>query len=209
MEERATFSRQESLQNIQGGSSRKHLWLAITVVALVLIIGGGVVAYKFTLGKESTEEVVEEVSPTPTLTPEPTPTPTPEITSTPTPTKKPTPTPTKKPSPTPTMGSTQGAATTAAELKRQAISVRVLNGGGVKGAAGSAADYLKGLGYTIESTGNAEKMPDFEKTVIEAKSQETLTLLKEDLGKKYQLGTTSATLSSSASYDAIVTIGKN
>lgn len=201
-ENQTTFSRQESLAQTNSGGSN-FLWLLIPVI-LAVLIGGG---FFFLRVREKAEKVAPlEVSPTPTLAP--TATPTPEAALTPVPTSKPktspTPSPSPKPSPSPTP---TRVATTAAELKRQAISVQVLNGGGVVGAAKKAADFLAGLFYTIAATGNAENY-DFEKTEIRAKKEADLELLKGDLGAQYEIGTASATLSPSSAYDAVVIIGK-
>ncbi|MDP3998155.1 MAG: LytR C-terminal domain-containing protein [bacterium] len=197
-ETQQTFSRQESLQKTSGGGG-KFIWLLIVVVILALV-GGGL----FFLRSRQAGEEVPTLTPTPTVTSSPTPTPTPTSEVTPTPEPKTTPTPTKKPTPTPVP---QKVATTAAELKRQAISVQILNGSGAAGTAQKAADYLSGFSYTIGATGNAASY-DFEKTVIEAKTETTLDLLKTDLSAQYEIGTASATLSSSSPYDAVVTIGK-
>ena len=94
-------------------------------------------------------------------------------------------------------------------LDRSKLNVVVENGSGGAGAAGKAADYLKGLGYNIVSTSNADSF-SYSNVVIqvqEAKS-DYLGLLKKDLGFNYTIGTTSADLSSGASEDAVVIIGQ-
>lgn len=200
-ENQVTFSHQENLQKAEGDSS-KFIWLLIAVVLIGLSAGG----FYFFRSREKSEEI-SILIPTPTYSPTPTSTPMPELTPTPTSASasgKSTPTPTKKPTPTPT---SSRAATSAAELQRQAISVQVLNGSGVAGAAKKIADYLAGLSYTISGTGNADNY-NYEKIVIEAKKTADLDLLKADLGAQYTIGTASATLSTSSSYDAVVTVGK-
>lgn len=197
MEETQPFTRQESLQRGGENGGNKFLWLLIPII-LAALIGGGI----FFLRSRQESEEIATLTPTPTATPSPTPTPTPEVSPTPSP--KVTPTPTKKPTPTPTPART---ATTAAELKRQAISIQVLNGSGIAGAAKKAADYLASLFYTIAVTGNAENY-NFEKTILETKKAADLDLLKADLEAQYEVGTASATLPSSSPYDAVVTIGK-
>ena len=196
-ETQATFSRQESLQRVENSGQSKFLWLLILVV-IIVAFGAGI--FFFRLRQEKEEVGVFTVTPTPTLISLPTSTPTP--TPTPTPIKTATPTPTKKPTPTP-----QRIATSAAELKRQAISVQVLNGSGVAGTAKKAADYLASFFYQIAGTGNAENY-DFAKTVIQTKKEADLDLLKADLATQYEIGSASATLSSSSPYDAVVTIGQ-
>lgn len=198
-ENQVTFSRQESLQKTDNGGGKKFFWLLILIVIVALVAGG----FYFVRVRGQSGEVAPF---TPTPTPLPSPTPIPEQTPTPTPTPAPeaSPTPTKKPTPTPTP---VRSATSAAELKRQAISVQVLNGSGVTGAARKATDYLSGFFYTIAGTGNADNT-DYEKTVIQTKKEADLELLKADLGAQYEIGSASATLSSSSSYDALVIVGK-
>lgn len=198
-ENQVTFSRQESLQKTDNGGGNKFFWLLILIV-IVALVGGG---FYFIRVRGQSEEVAP-FAPTPTPTSSPTPTPAETPTPTPTPAPETSPTPTKKPTPTPTPAR---SATSAAELKRQAISVQVLNGSGTVGAAKKVADYLAGFFYTISGTGNAENY-DFEKTVIQTKKEADLELLEADLGAQYEIGTASATLSSSSPYDAVVTIGK-
>ncbi|MBI1919233.1 LytR C-terminal domain-containing protein, partial [Candidatus Microgenomates bacterium] len=169
------------------GGSKKFFWLLLALLVIAAAVGGF-----FLIGGQQKEE---EITPTPTPTEQPTPTPTPE--TSPTPTKKVTPSPTEKLSPTPTKKPTKG------------LSVRVLNGSGVTGAAKEASDYLSGLGYEIAGTGNASTT-DFGNTTIDIKSakESLLPQLKIDLQTKYTIGTTSATLSASESADAVVTVGK-
>ncbi|MBI2622044.1 LytR C-terminal domain-containing protein [Candidatus Microgenomates bacterium] len=169
------------------GGSKKFFWFVLVLLLAGAIIGGFVL-----IGGQQKEE---EIAPTPTPTEQPSPTPTPE--TSPTPTKKVTPSPTEKLSPTPTKKPTKG------------LSVKVLNGSGVTGAAKEASDYLSGLGYEIAGTGNASTT-DFENTTIDIKSakESLLPQLKIDLQTKYTIGTTSATLSASESADAVVTVGK-
>jgi hypothetical protein len=84
----------------------------------------------------------------------------------------------------------------------------VLNGSGVKGAAGDASSLLKKAGYTVSSTGNADTF-DYTKTVIKLKkSRASLgTQLKKDLSANYTVDPTLQTLAESATVDAIVIVG--
>lgn len=172
-----------------GGGKKILLPIIIVIVVLAIIFGAG----KF-LGSRG--QAIPE--PTPFPTQQPTATPTPTLETSPSPTPKAT--PTKKPTP----------AATSSAVTSKGLSVRVLNGSGIAGRAASTADYLKGLGYDIASTGNADKS-DYENTTITIKSskQSFLAELKSDLAKKYQIGTTSATLSATDSADAEVILGKN
>lgn len=94
-------------------------------------------------------------------------------------------------------------------LDRSAISVEVQNGSGETGVAGKAADVLKGFGYKIASTGNADSY-DYENVTIKVKSAKTnfLALLKKDLGFSYTVSSASADLSSDFTADALVIIGQ-
>lgn len=166
----------------RGPSLKKKIGLLVIILGLLLLVGG----LLFARGRKGGEEV--SPTPTPTLTAEPTPT----LEVSPTLTPQVTPTPTAKPTPT---------------VKSKGIKVRVLNGSGVVGAAGKVTDFLKSLGYEIVSTGNAENY-NFEKTEILAKASATLLQLQTDLATKYEIGTTSATLTATESADAVVTVGK-
>lgn len=170
----------------RGGQGRKVLWFLLILLFLAAVIGG----FLFISGRVGKSE---EVNPTPTLAPSPTSTPT----------SQPSPTPTGKPTPTKT------PTPTAAKKVTKNLSIRVLNGSGVTGAAKEAGDYLAGLGYEIAGVGNAQTS-DFEKITIEIKKEKEslLAQLKIDLQTKYTIGTTSAALSATDSADAVVTVGK-
>lgn len=165
----------------------------IPVVIVVLLLAGLFAGGKYI---NSRNEAIPQPSPMPTL--EVTPTSIPTLTPAPT-TKA---TPTKKPTPT------KEASSSATSSK--GLIVRVLNGSGISGRAASLADYLKGLGYEIGGTGNADSS-DYDKSTITIKSgkSDLLSALKTDVATKYEVGTTSATLSSTETYDALVIIGKN
>jgi hypothetical protein len=113
----------------------------------------------------------------------------------------PTPTPTTTPVVTPTPA-TSG-------LLRDAVTVQVLNGGGVAGAASTMKTLLEEKGYTVSNTGNAESYTyDTTEILVKPSQSAYLQLLKEDLQASYTLGTVSATLSDSASYDIRIIVGK-
>lgn len=94
-------------------------------------------------------------------------------------------------------------------LDRSILSVEVQNGNGEAGVAGKGAEVLKGFGYKVISTGNADNF-DYQQVTIKVKSTKTnyLALLKKDLGFSYTVGSTSADLSSDSKADALVIIGK-
>lgn len=142
--------------------------------------------------------------PVPVITPAPTefqfPTNTPAVSPTTTPAVSPTVTPTAK-SINPVDASTG--------LDRSTLSIEVQNGSGVTGAAKAAADVLKGFGYKISATGNANNN-DYVNATIQVKSTKSnfLALLKKDLGFSYTVGSASADLSADFTSDALVIIGK-
>jgi hypothetical protein len=94
-------------------------------------------------------------------------------------------------------------------LDRSTLSVEVQNGSGEAGVAGKGATVLKGFGYKIASTGNADNY-NYQNATIKVKSTKAnfLALLKKDLGFSYTVGSASADLESSSTADAIVIIGK-
>lgn len=136
---------------------------------------------------------------------EPTPTPTPsieEFSQTAEPTVEPTPEPTPTPKAQSSIDKTTG-------LDRAKLSVEVQNGSGVIGAAKKASDFLKNLGYNITKIGNADNS-NYKNVIIQVKSSQGdyLPVLIKDLNTEYSVGTTSSTLSATASADALVIIGK-
>lgn len=183
---------QGMLSSSSPGSGWKKFILPVVAVLIVLgLIVGGVNFFA------SRNEPIPAPSPFPTPLPTAIPTPTPE--ALPTPTSKPKATPTKKPTTEATSSATAS----------KGLSLRVLNGSGLTGRAGAAADFLKELGYAITSTGNADNF-DYDKATITIKKDKEakLATLKTDLATKYSVGTTSATLAASESYDALVIVGK-
>lgn len=110
------------------------------------------------------------------------------------PKKQEAPVPTEAPTPTPTP-----------EAKRADFKVRVLNGTGKSGLAGTVMEKLKGLGYQSDKTGNATST---EKTTIKVKEGQELmmqTLIK-DLSPDYE-ASGEATLKASDAADAEVVLG--
>lgn len=172
---------------------RKLLFL----ILILILLGAGLLAGKQFMGDKA-------VVPTPTVTPAPTLTPEPP---TATPALSPTTTPTVKGKISPTAVPTT-AATGKTDAKR-AITVDVLNGSGVVGAASKMAAFLKNVGYTIGTTGNADAF-DYANIVVQIKKSKAtfLTQLKTDLASDYTVGSTSATLAETSSSDAVVIIGK-
>lgn len=91
-------------------------------------------------------------------------------------------------------------------LDRADLSIVVLNGSGVSGAAGKLSTTLTELGYDVSSTGNADSS-DYESTEISISNvkRNFLNLLKKDLGSDYTIGETSTTYTGTG--DARIIIG--
>lgn len=112
--------------------------------------------------------------------------------------------------PTPTVASTIAPSpTVGVTIARKDISVRVLNGGGVAGAATKMKTFLEGKGYTVDSTGNTKEYT-YTSTVVQVKTGKDAikTLLTDDLKGDYTLETSTESVASESAYDAIVIVGK-
>lgn len=163
----------------------------IIVVVVLLIVGGFFAVRNFQQSSKKVEEKV--VTPTVTIpTEEPTEEPTPEETGAPT--KKPT------PSAIPTTGQVQ---------KAQELNIQVLNGSGKEGVAGEGRDFLKGKGYQVVETGNADNF-DYENVTVRLKDsrKKFLDTVRNDLSEKYTLATGSGTLSEDSLFDVSIIVGK-
>jgi hypothetical protein len=110
----------------------------------------------------------------------------------------PTPTPTASPTPTPMP-----------VPKREDAQIRVLNGGGVGGAATKMKDFLTKLGYKVADVGNTEEYT-YEETEVSVKtgSDSLADLLQKDLEAEYTVGKTDTQLPADSKYDAVVIVGK-
>lgn len=190
------FSSSNQSFNRSSKSSKRFLF----VLAGVFLLGVVVFAATRLIGSNKSEDLAMEATPVEVIEPTEEETPTPQ---------PPTATPTTPPTPTPTSKVIAGSLDKTTGLDRSKLSIEVLNGGGVAGAAGKAADYLKSLGYRIVSTGNADNF-DYETTTLQLKSSSSsyLSLLKKDLSENYSVGTASSSLSATSSSDAVVIIGK-
>jgi len=112
----------------------------------------------------------------------------------------PTEAPTSKPSPT---------ATPTPALDRTKLNVSVLNGSGVPGAANKTAATLKGLGYVVAATGNADKYTYTGVTVKVKKDKSGYAdLLKSDLSEKASASAVTTSTDDTISTDAVVIVGK-
>lgn len=172
--------------------NKRFIYLIIAVIILFLIFLGS----RF-LGQNKKQSIND----VPALT---SPTEMPTATIEPSPSGSPTPSPTTMPIPTPTINPVDKST----GLNRSKLSVTVQNGSGVAGAAGKATDILKGLGYNVVSSGNADNYDYLNVSIqVKAASSSFLALLKKDLSS-YTIGSNSADLSTGFSSDALVIIGK-
>lgn len=168
-------------------------WLFLIILILLLISGYFIFA---SFGGKKKAKIAAPI-PTPTQIPTENPTPTPTPSVSPTPTKKISPTSTQKIIPSPTSKTTSTS-----------LTVEVLNGSGVAGAAIKMKTFLTNLGYTVSSTGNADKFT-YTKTMIRVKSSKSssATQLEKDLSSDYSVEIGSP-LPASSAVDAQIIVGK-
>lgn len=131
-----------------------------------------------------------------------------EATSTPAPTQVVSPTPEKSTTPSKTPTKTLSPAPTSTTAKSD-LKVSVQNGSGLTGAAAKASDTLKAAGFNVVSTGNADNS-DYTGVTIQIKNSQKshLGAVESALSKDYTVGSTTADLPESTSYDVLVIIGK-
>ena len=171
---------------------KKFIYVVIFLVVIVLFF----LTKNFFFGSNKQNEPAG-VTPTPTEYQFPTDTPSASISATEEPDKNVTPT-TKAVNPV----------DTSTGLDRSTLSVEVQNGSGEAGVAAKGADALKGFGYKISSTGNADNYNYTEATIkVKSTKANFLALLKKDLGFSYTVGSASADLDPSSAADALVIIG--
>lgn len=170
----------------------------IYVILFLVILVGFFLTRNLFFGSNK-EKKSPETTPTPTEFQFPTDTPAPSISPT-SEAEKPTVTPTSK---------TVNPVDASTGLDRSTLSVEVQNGSGETGVASKGSTVLKGFGYKVASTGNADNF-NYENVTIQVKSTKAnyLALLKKDLGFSYTVGSTSADLASTFTADALVIIGK-
>lgn len=115
---------------------------------------------------------------------------------------------------TPTTSPTPSLSPTPSEkpkenVNKSSLKVAVQNGSGEGGVAAKAAVVLKDAGYSVTLTGNADNF-DYIDVTIKVKSIKKgfLAGLEKDLSGTYTIGKATSDLSSDASYDALVIIGK-
>lgn len=96
------------------------------------------------------------------------------------------------------------------EVDLSILKIKVLNGSGKAGGAGTLTQIVEKAGFTVASTGNAKSF-DFTNTVYQLKesvSREATAKLKAALEKNYtvKLGDP---LDESEDFDIVITVGKN
>jgi hypothetical protein len=167
-------------------TNKRSAYLILAIIILVLLFLG----YRVVSSNKSLPPANAAV-----VLPTDTPIPPPTTTSTVTPTVTPIP--------------TLNPVDSATGLDRSKLSVTVQNGSGAAGVAGKGAANLKHLGYNVAGTGNADNF-NYTNVVIQVKSASNnyLSLLQNDLGLSYTIGSTSANLPDSFSSDALVIIGQ-
>lgn len=168
--------------------NRRFIYLVLTILAIIIVF----VAYKsFGSSNKSVNQNSAMISPTAS------------------PTESPTSSPSASPLPTSEASPTPSSVDKATGLDRSKLSITIENGSGEAGVAGKASDYLKGLGYVISSTGNADNF-DYTNVTIQVKANKSdfLALLKKDLGFNYTIDKATSDLADSFSTDALVIIGK-
>lgn len=112
--------------------------------------------------------------------------------------------------PTPTaVPTTLPTATPTIVVSRKDVKIKVLNGGGVVGAGSKMKSFLEEKGYTVSGVANADAYT-YETTEIKVKAGNDAIskMVSDDLKVDYSLGSISANLSESASYDVEVIVGK-
>jgi hypothetical protein len=107
----------------------------------------------------------------------------------------PTPEPTTTPAPTPTPAAP--------------ITLEILNGAGVAGAASDTQVTLEELGYQIDSIGNADNSNYPITEIFTHPNFTRLSKLEADLEEAYGLSTVSGELEEDATIDARIILGKN
>ncbi len=107
-------------------------------------------------------------------------------------------TPTEAPSPT----------VTPVELDRAEISIQVLNGSGVSGAAGDMQAFLEDVGYENVEAGNADDSDYLNITIqIKEEFEEFADLISKDISDSYVVNDDIEMLDEDSDYDAVIIVG--
>ena len=89
------------------------------------------------------------------------------------------------------------------------VSIEVQNGSGEAGVASKMSTLLKGLGYKVSSTGNADNY-EYTGVTIQTKSEfkNYIAALKKDLTPDYTVSASSSDLLATSTADIVVIVGK-
>lgn len=176
--------------------------LFILSFLVIILIGIFVGLRFFSIDSFIASITKNEISSTPTKTPEPTMTPEPTTEEI-------------KRSVTPSPSEKKGVPTSTTKvgidkLDRALLTVDVQNGSGEAGAAKKIANVLISLGYKTGTVGNADTF-DYTGITIQVKSTKAnyLEQLKKDLSENYTVFSATKDLPSSSTADALVIYGKN
>ncbi|MFA6249914.1 MAG: LytR C-terminal domain-containing protein [Candidatus Shapirobacteria bacterium] len=93
-------------------------------------------------------------------------------------------------------------------FNRSLISIKILNGSGIPGAAGKVSPKIQALGYADVTTGNADNS-DYPITKITIKSDEFLADYYQDLKTLFSINSESFLVDNTQDPDVIVILGKN
>lgn len=116
---------------------------------------------------------------------------------------------TEEKAPTASVSETPSPTPTAAEVKKDEFTIKILNGSGVVGEAGRAKTLLEDAKFKVDSTANADKY-DYEETVIQAGSAVSdawIEQLTKELEGKYTVKGTVEELGKDEDTDVVVIVG--
>lgn len=195
------FSNLRSYSKPPRSSQKTKAFLYVTL--FIILIGSAIIAGNYFLSDHQEKKNEQLATPTPLPRQEDDS----SLDKTPAITTSITPVPSQEMTLTPSVQSKATTTPTKAVVK---LRIEVLNGSGVQGEAAKMASFLKGLGYSITSTGNADTF-DYTQTVIQIKKSKTefASQLKKDLSSSYTVHPTIQTLAESEQADAIVIVGAN
>lgn len=103
---------------------------------------------------------------------------------------------------------TPTATPTPIEFDRAQLSVQVLNGSGVSGAAGKMETFLEDVGYENIEIGNADNS-DYQNITIQIKEEfeESAKLIIDDLSESYSVDEDYEILDEDSDYDVVIIVG--
>lgn len=181
MNEDSAFQTQPAY--VQRGSSKKKLVVIFLVVLLLVIAGLGAL---YLIGNSSQHSVSQPTTPVPTETMQVTPTPA---------------------SSSAQLSTTPVASASSSSVSPASLSVSVLNGSGVAGAAGQVASALKSAGFTSVTTGNASTFT-YTGITVHVKKSDYLPLVQKAIATGSPNMKVTTSVDPSISSDIEVIVGK-